>query len=285
MNLEKYSMQIMRNKEKRMAHRCKHKTICISIVLGFILMVFTNVDKESRGNDMIETRDPIVVEFPLRGEWHAPNTPGAKIPSHGTNKLGTRYAYDFIQVNWEKRGLPAYRVSLLHYLFLGVPLKDYYCWGQEVYAPCNGIVVQAKDGYKERSRTNIFSDTLNAYKNAHYFNPEKDDEQLVAGNYIITKYDDGVYAALCHLQNGSIQVSIEQKVKKGEFIGRIGNSGNSYAPHLHFQLMDSDDIKIAKGIPCAFEQYEIYQENEWKITTNGIPTDKDRIRFRQSNMK
>ncbi len=227
---------------------------------------------------MIEMRTPIVMGFPLRGEWLSPNTPGTKIPSHGTNKLGTRYAYDFIQVDWNRSGLPAYRVSLPHYLFLGVPLEEYYCWGQEVYAPCSGAVVQAKDGYKERERTNIISDTVNACKNAH-FDPEKDDEQSVAGNYIIIKYDDGIYAALCHLQDGSIQVSIGQNVKKGEFIGRVGHSGNSYAPHLHFQLMDSEDITTANGLPCAFAQYEIYQEDGWKTVVNGIPTARDRIRF------
>lgn len=228
---------------------------------------------------MLKMLYPIIVEFPLRGIWLSPNTPGSKIPSHGTNKLATRYAYDFIQVDWERNGLPAYKAGFLHYLFLGVPLKEYYCWGQEVYAPCNGEVVQARDGYKERSRTNIVFDTYRAYKNARYFDPEKDDEQVVAGNYIIIKYDDGVYAALCHLQNGSIQVSVGQQVKKGECIGRVGHSGNSYAPHLHFQLMDSEEIKNANGLPCAFEQYEIYQENDWKTIVNGIPTDKDMIRF------
>lgn len=42
-----------------------------------------------------------------------------------------------------------------------------------------------------------------------------------------------------------------------------------------------EDIKTANGLPCAFEQYEIYQENGWKTISNGIPTDKDKIRFQQ----
>lgn len=234
---------------------------------------------------MIETREPVIVAFPLRGEWLSPNTPGTKIPSHGTNQLGTRYAYDFIQVDWDRKGWPAYRVSLPHYLLFGVPLNEYYCWGQEVYAPCNGIVIQAKDGYEEQARTNLLSDMSNAYKNAHYFNPEKDDVQSVAGNYIIIECGDNVYAALVHLQTGSIQVSVGQSVKKGEVIGRVGHSGNSFAPHLHFQLMDSSDIATANGLPCAFEQYEVFQDGAWKIVVNGIPTHKDRIKFQKSDMK
>ena len=57
---------------------------------------------------------PILMRFPLIGEWNTPNTPGSRIPSHGTNALGTRYAYDFLQLNWKKRGHPCYSVS--HYL-------------------------------------------------------------------------------------------------------------------------------------------------------------------------
>ncbi|AFA50107.1 M23 family metallopeptidase [Acetobacterium woodii] len=229
---------------------------------------------------MIKLCEPIIVAFPLRGEWLAPNTPGTKIPSHGTNQLGTRYAYDFIQVDWERKGWPSYRVGLLHYLFLGVPLNEYYCWGQAVYAPCDGVVVYAEDGFKERRRTNLLLDLMNAYKNAHFFDPRKDDVQTVAGNYIIIKYNDQIYAALVHLQTGSIQVAVGQKVKKGELIGKVGHSGNSFSPHLHFQLMDSSDIATARGLPCAFEQYEIFQDEEWKKVVKGIPTNKDRIRLR-----
>ena len=228
---------------------------------------------------MLELRKPIIVEFPLRGEWLAPNTPGTKIPSHGTNRLGSRYAYDFIQVDWDRKGWPAYRAALSQYLLFGLPLSDYYCWGQEIHAPCDGTVVTAEDGYAERERTNLLSDTANAYKNARYFDPKKDDIQSVAGNYIIIDCGDGVYAALAHLKTGSVQVSAGQSVKKGEVIGKVGHSGNSFAPHLHFQLMDSSDISTANGLPCAFEQYELFQDGEWQKVVRGMPTDKDRIRF------
>ena len=184
-------------------------------------------------------------------------------------------------MNWERKGWPAYRLSLAQYLLFGVPLDEYYCWWQEVYAPCDGIIVQAEDGYKERTRTKLLSDLSNAYKNAHYFDPEKDDIQSVAGNYIIMECADKVYAGLVHLQTGSILVSAGQRVKKGEFIGRVGHSGNSFAPHLHFQLMDSSDISTANGLPFAFEQYEIFKNGIWYKVNHGIPTNKDRIRFQK----
>jgi hypothetical protein len=43
--------------------------------------------------------------------------------------------------------------------------------------------------------------------------------------------------------------------------------------------MDSSDLLSAKGIPCAFEQYELFQDGEWITVYNSVPTDTDRIRF------
>jgi len=222
---------------------------------------------------------PIIIEFPLRGEWLSPNTPGKKIPSHGTDRLGSRYAYDFLQVDWKRKGWPSYSVHWLQYFLFGVSLNKCYCWGQEVHAPCDGIIVQAQDGYEERAKANLLSDLFVAIKSAYAFNPRKDNIQLVAGNYIIMKCSDNVYAAFVHLQKGSIGISVGQSVKKGDVLGKVGHSGNSFSPHLHFQLMDSSDILTAKGLPCAFEQLEIFNDGEWRKVFNSIPTDKDRIRF------
>ena len=80
---------------------------------------------------------------------------------------------------------------------------------------------------------------------------------------------------------GSITVAVGQIVKKGEVLGKVGHSGNSTAPHLHFQLMDSSDILSAKGIPCAFERYDVLQGEQWRAVYSGVPSDRDRIRFQE----
>jgi hypothetical protein len=239
---------------------------------------------KTRSNEMKEFENPVIIEFPLRGEWMAPNTPGTKIPSHGTDRLGERYAFDFLQVDWEKTGKPFYHTSFLSYLLLGVPLNKCYGWGQEVYAPCDGEIIKAEDGYRERPRVHLASDLYIALKNAYTFNPGKDEIQSVAGNYVIMKcsasaHENHVYAAFAHLQMGSITVQVGQSIKKGDILGKVGHSGNSTAPHLHFQLMDSSDLSSAKGIPCAFEQYELFQDGEWKTVYKSVPSNKDRIRF------
>lgn len=86
------------------------RTITILLLTIITLAAFRELQNDRR--IMNEMKNPIIMGFPLRGEWLSPNTPGTKIPSHGTNQLGTRYAYDFIQVDWKRFGLPAYRGSL-----------------------------------------------------------------------------------------------------------------------------------------------------------------------------
>lgn len=227
---------------------------------------------------MNELENAIIIEPPLRGEWSALTTPAKTIPSHGTDQLGQRYAYDFVKLDWHHKGMRFYNASNLRYYTLGVPLKRCYGWGEDVYAPCDGKIIKVRDGYQERNPVHYVSDFLIILKNALTFNPDKTDIQLLVGNYIILEFNN-IYAFFAHLQTGSINVSEGQQVKVGDLLGKVGHSGNSTAPHLHFQLMDSAELLKAQGIPCAFRQYQIYQNDQWITVNNGIPSDTEPIRF------
>lgn len=266
-------------KEYQKRNSKNRKLFIFVSVIAALIIIGKGKKYITRRNAMLKMNNPIVIEFPLRGEWNAPISPGDKIPSHGTNRLATRYAYDFIQVDWARPGHPAYKGGFFNYLLNGNSLQDYYAYGQEIHSPFDGTVIVAEDGYTENKKTNLFRDIANAYKNAHFFDPDKDDIRSVTGNYIVIRYSDTVYAALCHLKTNSITVSAGQKVTKGELLGKVGHSGNSMAPHLHFQLMDSLDIRTANGIPAAFEKYEVFRSGKWEQVTKGIPKSKDRIRF------
>lgn len=59
------------------------------------------------------------------------------------------------------------------------------------------------------------------------------------GNYIIIAHYNGLYTLYAHGQAGSIAVSEGQEVKQGQQIMRVGSTGNSTGPHLHFEVRTS----------------------------------------------
>lgn len=221
----------------------------------------------------------VVMEFPLRGEWLAPTTPAKRIPSHGTNRMGLRYAFDFLQVNWQKNKRPFKKINALRYILFGAPLKFFYCYGQEIFAPCDGEIVTVIDGVKERKTVHWLVDLAIGLKNAVTFNENRDQFSQIAGNYLVIKKSANVYVVLAHLQTSSLTVSIGDQVKKGDLVGKVGHSGNSTSPHLHFQVMDSQDIATAKGIPCLFEEYELFESDSWNTIYKQLPADTDQFRF------
>ena len=87
-----------------------------------------------------------------------------------------------------------------------------------------------------------------------------------------------VFAGFAHLVPGSVAVVAGQRVASGDLLGRVGHTGNSTAPHLHFQLMDSADLMTAKAIPCAFRGYEVEQDGARVPVAHGIPGRRERIR-------
>ena len=223
-------------------------------------------------------KTPVVIDFPLRGEWIAPNTPGERVPSHGTDMLGQCYAYDFVGIDLQSGGARFYRASPLRYLTLGVRLPDCYGWGRPIFAAAAGIVVHAEDGWPERNPVHLVRDFAILLKNARTFDASRVNifGQL-AGNHIIIESGEG-YAVYAHAQTGSIAVSPGERVEAGRRLASVGHSGNSTAPHLHFQLMDHEDPRRAQGILCCFRQYEVYQQGRWNPVQHGIPKAADRIR-------
>lgn len=57
------------------------------------------------------------------------------------------------------------------------------------------------------------------------------------GHMILINHGNGVKTRYAHMQPGSLSVYVGQKVSKGQQIGRIGNTGNSTGPHLHFEVI------------------------------------------------
>jgi hypothetical protein len=222
-----------------------------------------------------ELTSPVIVGFPLRGEgWVAVNSPGDRVPSHGTDMLGQRFAFDFVQVDGRSR-LHTSPASLLRSLVLGVPTRSCCAWNAPIHAPFDAEIVRAVDGVAERRWIHPVRELARALWNALTFRPDR--LPRVLGNHVIARHGD-VYAAFVHLTPGSVAVREGQQVGTGDVIGRVGHTGNSTNPHLHFQLTDSTDPMRAKGIPCAFRAYEVLRDGRWEPVANGIPRRAERIR-------
>lgn len=224
--------------------------------------------------------EPVIVEFPLRGEWEAEHTPAERIPSHGTDQLAQTYAYDFLRIEMDRKGLKFFRGSLLRYFLLGVTLDECYGWSELIFAPFSGTVVAAHDGWPERRRLHLLRDLIIVLKNALMFDPSKtQDLRPLLGNYIVLKMPDKeIFAFFAHARTGSIQVRYGEEVTLGQRLAEVGHSGNSTAPHLHFHLMDSPNILEAKGLPCSFREYEAHRNGVWTKVVAGIPGKRELIR-------
>jgi Peptidase family M23 len=211
----------------------------------------------------------IVISLPFAGLWLARNSPARRVPSHGTDLLGERYAIDFIGVDHDRR--TADRRDWRTYL-ASEPASRFFSYGRPILSPADGIVIAVHDRESDhvgrRSQLTLVPYALGQPARL------RQGVAAIAGNYLIVAVrDKGVFVALVHLQAGSIRVAIGEDVTTGQPVASCGNSGNSTQPHVHVQVMDSPDLSIARGVPMAFRRFR-----EWprgakhpQIRELGIP--------------
>lgn len=94
------------------------------------------------------------------------------------------------------------------------------CW--EV-AHSDGVVVAAKNDCN-----------YNTYPNG----------SRIYGNYVKIKHDDGYYTLYGHIKYNTVQVKVGDRVKKGERLGYMGNTGYSNGGHLHWEVRNKNDVTI-----------------------------------------
>jgi hypothetical protein len=124
------------------------------------------------------------------------------------------------------------------------PLKpeSYTIHGKQVIAAADGTVVHVVDGLPEQV-PGTFPDGIPL--------AEAD------GNSVVVDIGNGLYTAYAHMQPGSVAVREGQQVRRGDPIGRVGDTGNSLAPHLHFQVMDGPSPIVAEGVPYQLDRFTI----------------------------
>ena len=80
--------------------------------------------------------------------------------------------------------------------------------------------------------------------------------ETVDGNHVVLDLGGGRFAFYAHMQKNSIKVRPGDAVKKGAVLGKLGNTGNTSAPHLHFHIMDRPSPMAADGIPYLIDAFD-----------------------------
>ena len=76
---------------------------------------------------------------------------------------------------------------------------------------------------------------------------------MIFGNHVVIDHGNGEHSVLGHLEHGSVEVEEGDEVEAKQHIARLGLSGNTDYPHIHYQLQDGSDARVAEGLPFRFE--------------------------------
>lgn len=211
----------------------------------------------------VDPQPAVVVAPPLEGPgWVVFNGCCANLQHRagvmafsGEAKIPERFAIDFMRLDADG------------HIFNGPVHRNesYVAYGAPVYAVADGTVVSTQDGFAERTpmtpREPIRFDTA-------------------GGNYVVVDIGSGHYAFFAHLKTGSVAVKPGDRVKTGEVIAALGDTGNSDGPHLHFHVMDGPSPLASNGIPYVFTAFKgaggLAGDNERLFETGVAKLDKAR---------
>lgn len=156
----------------------------------------------------------------------------AVMPINGKQIISQRFAIDFEILNDDD----------LFYVGDPKDVNSYFSYGQEVISAAEGLVVTAVDG---------FDDQIPGELPAVITLEEAD------GNHIVVDHGNGNFALYAHLIKGSVAVKEGDFVTRGQFLGLVGNTGNTSAPHLHFHVMSGTSTFGSNGLPYVFDGFEL----------------------------
>lgn len=155
----------------------------------------------------------------------------ALLPLDGRFTLAQRFAIDWEQADAQNR------------LVVGdtKTLGNYTIFGKEVLAVADGTVVASRNDLPEQVPGAL---------------PKNLPLDQADGNFVVLDIG-GAYVLYAHMQPGSVTVTAGARVKRGDLLGRVGNTGNSQAPHLHLHVMDGPSPLLANGIPYVIDAFTL----------------------------
>ncbi|WP_069813915.1 M23 family metallopeptidase [Streptomyces sp. TP-A0874] len=199
-------------------------------------------------------RPPTEVEPPVSGRWTALNSPADRVPSHGQRGYGQAYAIDVV-----REPVDGSRPPFGWWPVARRP-EDFPSFGAPALAVADGTVVRVRQHRRDHLSRNSYP-ALPVFFLEAVVRDASGPGGLI-GNHVVLDLGDGVYALYAHLRRGSVMVGEGDRVRAGQQIAQVGNSGNSTEPHLHFQLMDRLDLHIARGLPFGWRGLGVPRNGE-----------------------
>ena len=148
----------------------------------------------------------------------------------GTRCLAQRFAIDWIRIDDQKRPYVGdWRVN-----------EHWLCFGDPVVSASGGRVVETLNTMDDNTPP-VSARNLTPY--------------TALGNHVIVDTGDGRFAVYAHLRPRTVAVKVGDRVRPGQLLGRLGNSGSSVAPHLHFHVTDAPAAVSSNGAPWVFDSF------------------------------
>ena len=190
------------------------------------------------GRVALRARPPLTLGPPVRsGTWGA----GEGCCDNDTHHRRGLLVVDGKQVVPQRFAIDWMRLDEQHRAWVGDPrrLSSYLSYGQPLIAAAGGRVVEARDGFENHTPPN---------------NPTPPPFVDLPGNRVTLRVGPGIYLLYAHMKRGSVRVRVGERVRRGQVLGRLGNSGNSATPHLHLQVQTGPSF-ASDGLPFVFRRF------------------------------
>lgn len=173
--------------------------------------------------------------FPFRGRGYVSN---AQANDGGHANRSGQFAVDALGV--DENYAPVSSPEEVNGAYVG--------FGRELVAPAAGTVVRVRADRPDQPVT--------SRSDPAFFAPEFPNGGDV-GNHVVIDHGNGEFSLLAHMMAGAVLVTQGQAVAQGQPVGRLGNSGDTNGPHVHYQLQAGPDWPSADALPCTFTNVSV----------------------------
>ena len=147
------------------------------------------------------------------------------------NPLAHESVYTILSYAGEDRG---------DHIHGGVDMATYGNANSPIYAAQSGKVIETHDGCERTESGGTCGGSM--------------------GNHVIIDHG-GIKTIYMHMVKGSVKPKVGEKVGKGQYIGNVGSTGNSYGEHLHFEMRLTNSSEVVTAINDYFRDTKKFKKS------------------------